>query len=117
MTMEDRLARARATVAERSPSEVKPDLADVVFVDVREVDEWEAGHISGAVHLPLGLLEFLADPRSPRAKPEIIAHRRRRIVVYCASGKRSLLGAKTLQDLGYENVVSLKGGYQAWSAE
>jgi rhodanese-related sulfurtransferase len=117
MTTEEMLAEARKTVAEQSPSEIRGDVEGIVFVDVREIDEWEEGQISGALHLPLGSLELFADPQSPHAKPEIMVHRRRRIVVYCASGRRSLLGAKILQDLGYENVASLRGGYRAWLAE
>jgi len=116
MTAEEMLEQARATVHEKSVAEIKAQPDSVLF-DVRESDEWEEGHIEGAVHLPRGFLEFFADPRSPNSKPEVTAHRAEQVVVYCGSGRRSLLAAKTLQELGYSDVVSLKGGYKAWKAE
>jgi molybdopterin/thiamine biosynthesis adenylyltransferase/rhodanese-related sulfurtransferase len=77
-----------------------------VFVDVRESDEWDEGHVPGAVHVPRGYLESRIEAVAPdRAQP---------IVVYCAGGARSAFGAKSLQELGYENVVSLAGGYTDW---
>jgi molybdopterin/thiamine biosynthesis adenylyltransferase/rhodanese-related sulfurtransferase len=77
-----------------------------VFVDVRERDEWEEGHISGAVHVPRGNLES----RIENAVPD----RSRRVVLYCAVGNRSAFAAKTLEELGYEDAVSLAGGYVDW---
>lgn len=86
---------------------------DVAFVDVREPGEWAQGHVPGAVHAPRGLLEFHADPASPMFKPELAD---KRLVVYCASGGRSALAAKTLQDMGYEGVANLAGGFTGWKA-
>ena len=77
-----------------------------LFVDVRERDEWEEGHIPGAIHVPRGNLES----RIESAAPE----RGRRIVLYCAAGNRSAFAAKTLEELGYEDVASLAGGYVEW---
>jgi molybdopterin/thiamine biosynthesis adenylyltransferase/rhodanese-related sulfurtransferase len=77
-----------------------------VFVDVRERDEWEEGHIPGAVHVPRGNLES----RIENAVPD----RSSRVVVYCASGNRSAFAAKTLEELGYEDAVSLAGGFVDW---
>lgn len=85
---------------------------DVVFVDVRETGEYEQGHIPHAVHVPRGLLEWYADPTLPVHKAELRSGRR--LVVYCASGGRSLLAAKTLRDMGIEDVCSLEGGFTAW---
>jgi molybdopterin/thiamine biosynthesis adenylyltransferase/rhodanese-related sulfurtransferase len=76
------------------------------IVDVRERDEWQEGHIPGAVHVPRGNLES----RIEQAVPD----RDRAIVVYCASGSRSAFAAKTLEELGYTNVTSLAGGYTDW---
>lgn len=117
ITSEEMLEQARATVPEKSPAQIKAEVKGVLFADVRESDEWEQGHIAGAVHLPRGFLEFFADPQSPNAKPEVTAHLGEPIVVYCSAGRRSLLAAKTLQALGYRDVVSLKGGYKAWKSE
>ena len=65
-----------------------------LFVDVREQDEWDEGHIPGAVHLPRGYLESRIESAAPdRAQP---------IVVYCAGGSRSAFAAKTLEELGYD---------------
>ena len=86
--------------------------ADVVFVDVREQHERTLGHIAGSVHAPRGFLEFLADPESPMHN-EVFSSGKR-LVLYCASGGRSALAAKTLQDMGLDNVQNLVGGFTAW---
>jgi molybdopterin/thiamine biosynthesis adenylyltransferase/rhodanese-related sulfurtransferase len=80
--------------------------ADAVFVDVRERDEWDEGHIPGAIHVPRGNLESRIE--------NAVADRSTRIVVYCASGARSAFAAKTLEELGYDDVVSLAGGFTDW---
>src|SRR4051812_13004614 len=77
-----------------------------LFLDVREEDEWNEGQIPGAVHVPRGFLESKIEQAAPdHSQP---------IVVYCAGGSRSAFGAKTLTELGYENVVSLAGGFTDW---
>jgi rhodanese-related sulfurtransferase len=86
---------------------------DVVFVDVREGGELATqGKIPGAVHAPRGLLEFYADPSTPYHKPALASGKR--LVVYCASGGRSALAAKTLKDMGVDNVANMLGGFTAW---
>jgi molybdopterin/thiamine biosynthesis adenylyltransferase/rhodanese-related sulfurtransferase len=82
------------------------DRADAVFVDVRERDEWDEGHIPGAVHVPRGNLES----RIENAVPD----REREVILYCASGARSAFAAKSLGELGYANVASLAGGFADW---
>jgi molybdopterin/thiamine biosynthesis adenylyltransferase/rhodanese-related sulfurtransferase len=77
-----------------------------LFLDVREQDEWDEGHIPGAVHIPRGHLESQIENAAP--------DRAQQVVVYCAGGSRSAFAAKTLEELGYENVVSLAGGYTDW---
>jgi sulfur-carrier protein adenylyltransferase/sulfurtransferase len=75
-------------------------------VDVRERDEWEEGHLPGAVHIPRGYLESRIEAAVPdRSQP---------VIVYCAGGSRSAFAAKTLEELGYENVASLAGGFTDW---
>ncbi|MGH3048429.1 MAG: ThiF family adenylyltransferase, partial [Gaiellaceae bacterium] len=76
------------------------------IVDVREQEEWDEGHLPGAVHVPRGHLES----RIESAVPD----RSRSVVVYCASGNRSAFAAKTLEELGYDDVVSLAGGFTDW---
>jgi molybdopterin/thiamine biosynthesis adenylyltransferase/rhodanese-related sulfurtransferase len=77
-----------------------------VFVDVRERNEWVEGHVPGALHVPKSHLES----RIEQAVPD----RDAAVVVYCASGSRSAFAAKALEELGYENVVSLAGGFTDW---
>src|SRR4029077_658692 len=76
------------------------------LIDVREQDEWDQGIIPGAVHIPRGYLESRAEQTLPDHE--------RPVVVYCAGGARSAFAAKTLEELGYENVYSLAGGYTDW---
>jgi rhodanese-related sulfurtransferase len=64
------------------------------------------------VHAPRGLLEFHADPESPAYNSELQPDRR--LILYCGTGGRSALAAKTLLDMGYSDVASLAGGYAAW---
>lgn len=89
------------------------DDPDVVLVDVRETVERERdGLIPGSVHAPRGLLEFQADPESPAYNTELRPEDR--LILYCGSGGRSALAAKTLLDMGYAEVASLAGGFEAW---
>ena len=108
------VAEANAAVDTLSAEEAIAALddADTLFVDVRETPEHAAGGIPGAVHAPRGLLEFLADPQSPMHKAELAAGRR--LVVFCASGGRSALAAKTLRDMGIGRAANLLGGFAAW---
>lgn len=86
-------------------NELNPD-EGFTLLDVREKDEWDQGHLTRAIFLPRGFLEVKADKTlTDKAQP---------IVVYCAGGVRSALAAKTLQDLGYSNVVSMAGGFNEW---
>jgi len=85
---------------------------NVVFVDVREGEELEkTGKLKGAVHVPRGFLEFQADPGSPTHKPELGGGRR--LILYCGSGNRSALAAKTLKQMGIGNVAHVAGGFPA----
>ncbi|MHA1571744.1 MAG: rhodanese-like domain-containing protein, partial [Alphaproteobacteria bacterium] len=91
------------------------DDPDVVFVDVRDaVEREENGAIPGSVHASRGLLEFAADPESPAYDTAFRFDRR--LLLYCGTGGRSVLAAKTLHDMGYPEVASLAGGYAAWVA-
>ena len=88
---------------------------EVVLVDVRETVEREAeGAIPGSLHVTRGLLEFKADPDSPAYDDELSPDDR--LILYCGTGGRSTLAAKTLFDMGYRDVSSLAGGYAAWRA-
>jgi len=102
------IRQVKSQINEIDPSTVHELVGDgVAFVDVRETDEFASGHLPGAVHIPRGYLESRIDG--------IVADRAQRVVVYCASGTRSALAAKTLaDDLGYEHVESMTGGITLW---
>src|SRR5256886_13729652 len=97
------LAQVRAEIDEvdavRAREVIEND--DPVIVDVREQDEWDEGHIPGAIHIPRGYLESRIEGAAP--------DRSRQILLYCSGGNRSAFAAKTLQDLGYDESVSLAG--------
>ncbi len=77
-----------------------------LLVDIRELEEWSEGRIPGAIHIPRGNLESRIEQAAPdRSRP---------ILLYCAAGNRSAFAAKTLEELGYEHVTSLAGGYVDW---
>lgn len=99
------LEAARSEVASVSALELDP--AREVVVDIREADEVETGRIPGAVHVPRGYLELRIEQH---AAPEA------RVTLYCASGSRSLLAARSLVAMGYRSVRSLDGGIEAWKA-
>jgi molybdopterin/thiamine biosynthesis adenylyltransferase/rhodanese-related sulfurtransferase len=102
------IRQIKQQVQEIDPAEVSEHLGNgVVLVDVRESEEWDRGHIPGAVHVPRGYLESRIDAAAP--------DRDARVILYCASGQRSALAAHTLKDLlGYSNVASMTGGITLW---
>jgi rhodanese-related sulfurtransferase len=104
-------AVAQVDVVSPRDAAAESERSDVVFLDVREPVEWEH-HIPGAVQIPRGLLEFAADPASPRHHEALQPDAR--VVVYCRSGVRAALATLTLTTMGYENVVNLEGGFAAW---
>jgi rhodanese-related sulfurtransferase len=84
------------------------------FVDVREPDEYAAGHIPGSRNYPRGFLEVRADLEHPK-RDAWLADRRRPLLLYCGGGNRSALAAQTLLDMGFHRVVSLRGGFHEWT--
>lgn len=113
----DFLAQAKAEVENLTPDQVAAELesGDAVLVDLREPAEREAASIPGTIHVPLGMLELAADPALPNHQPELRPDRR--VILHCAAGGRSALGAKTLKDMGYSNVAHLDGGITKWAQE
>jgi molybdopterin/thiamine biosynthesis adenylyltransferase/rhodanese-related sulfurtransferase len=108
-TYRDLLQQVKAEIEEVDAAQARDLLESAdppLFVDVREQDEWDEGQIPGAIHIPRGNLES----RIENAAPD----HARQIVLYCAAGNRSAFAAKTLGELGYENVASLTGGYTDW---
>jgi rhodanese-related sulfurtransferase len=109
------LAEANAVIETVSVPDLTYHLDDngALLIDVRDRFERERdGAIPDSVHVSRGLLEFQADPESPMYNKELRPDRR--LILYCGSGGRSALAAKTLHDMGYTDVASLAGGYSAW---
>ncbi len=113
----DLVAEAKQQVENLTPEQVAAELdkGEATLVDIREPQEHSGGVIEGAVSAPRGMLEFYADPDLPYHRPEF--ERDRRIILHCASGGRSALAAKTLQEMGYTNVAHLDGGIKKWAEE
>ena len=114
-SIKEMLAAANASVSKIDRDEAMALIKDkkALVVDVRDLPELQAsGKVAGAVHVSRGMLEFRADPDSPYHNPEF--NRDRPVIVYCASGGRSALAGKVLQDLGYRNVRNL-GAFKDWA--
>ncbi|MBW4030290.1 MAG: molybdopterin-synthase adenylyltransferase MoeB [Acidobacteria bacterium] len=103
------LNAAKAEIREIDPHQVAANVARYTVLDVREPDEYEQGAVAGAVHIPRGNLEFAVEGR--------IIDKTAPVAVYCAGGVRSAFATKTLQDLGYQDVVSIIGGFNKWKDE
>jgi molybdopterin/thiamine biosynthesis adenylyltransferase/rhodanese-related sulfurtransferase len=100
------LANLRTTIQEISPETVRETLGNATIIDVREAEEFRQGHLPNAVFIPRGFLELRIEDAAPDRDGEII--------LYCAGGNRSLFAAHNLQELGYNNVRSMTGGFQKW---
>ena len=107
----DLLADAKRVIAEIDTEEAARRIAGggTVVLDVREPDEFEQGTLAGVVHIPRGHLEAQVETR--------IVDKSAPVIVYCAGGVRSAFAAKTLQELGYQDVVSMAGGFGRWKDE
>jgi molybdopterin/thiamine biosynthesis adenylyltransferase/rhodanese-related sulfurtransferase len=102
------LAQTKKNIREIDPDGAEARLDDATFLDVRELDEYEQGTVPDAVFIPRGHLESQVENKVSKDKP---------VVVYCAGGTRSAFAAETLQELGYTDVVSMRGGFGRWKDE
>ena len=101
-------ARAEITETDAAAVRRRIEAGDaMILVDVREPDEWDAGHLPGAVAMPRGVLERDVE----QAFPDLDAP----LVLYCGGGYRSALAAESLGRMGYTNVQSMDGGWRAWT--
>ena len=116
-TAGEMVAEAKARVESLDPMTVVEEIRQgAVLVDLREQHELnDKGRIAGSVHIPRGMLEFLADPANLHHHK--VLDPRKRIILYCATGNRSSLAAVTLQDMGYTHVTHLAGGIAAWARQ
>jgi rhodanese-related sulfurtransferase len=118
-SLKDFVNEARAQVKEITPEEgarllAQPDREGWTFLDVREPDEFAAGHVPGARSQPRGFLEVKADLEHPK-RDAWLAQRDRPLVLYCGGGQRSVLAARTLQEMGFSRVVSMAEGWTGWT--
>ena len=108
-TGEDLIEKAKRQIEEVTPEQVREMQArgeSVVYLDVREPNEWNLGRLPQALHLPRGNLE---------TKVEGLIDRNQKVVVYCARGNRSALAALTMKQMGYDNVASMARGFLGWA--
>src|SRR5579862_7588319 len=108
-SFKDILSQVKKEIKEVTVQDVDATLKNgghAVVLDVREKDEWDEGHLPGAIFLPRGFLEVKVEKE--------ISDKTRPIIVYCAGGTRSALAARSLQQMGYTDVVSMAGGYGEW---
>ena len=107
----DLVLEARAQIHEVALAEADAAIrAADLLLDVREADEFHAGHIPGAINIPRGVLEFKL------SNDPALCARELNIVLYCKTSGRAALAACSLQAMGYRQVQSLAGGFDAWSA-
>jgi rhodanese-related sulfurtransferase len=101
---------AKKRITEISPADAaaKSQSGEAIIVDVREKDEWDEGHIPGAIHMSRGTIELDIEEKVPDTNAMIVCH--------CGGGGRSALAAQSLQKMGYKNVHSMAGGFKAWKA-
>ena len=105
----DLIEDAKKRIKEVTPAEsmqLREHDPSIVFLDVREPNEWNLGRIPGALFIARGNLESRVEATIPREK---------KIIIYCARGNRSALAALTLKQMGYENVASMSRGIQGWA--
>lgn len=111
-TAHDLVAEAKSCTKEIPLEDAEQAIRQAdVLIDVRETDEFAAGHLAGAILMPRGLLEFKLS-----ASPTLAA-RELRVVLYCKTSGRAALAAQSMQAMGYLNVQSIAGGYDAWLAK
>ena len=114
-TVSEMIAAARLLINQASVHEAAElqRLDAAILIDLRDVRELrKMGVVPRAFHAPRGMLEFWADPDSPYHKP--VFQTDKRLVLFCASGLRSALAVRTLQDMGMENVLDMEGGFTEW---
>ncbi|MCF8383669.1 MAG: rhodanese-like domain-containing protein [Chlorobium sp.] len=118
LTFNDLIQACLAEVREIMPWDLAERMEKnpgLLILDVREPYEFEAMHIRGSVNVPRGILESACEWDYDETLPELASARQREVVVVCRSGRRSVLAVAVMQQLGYENAVSLKTGLRGWN--
>jgi len=113
-TIKSLVDEAMQIVTTIEPKEAKTllELDNHLLIDIRDIRElWKSGTVKGARHIPRGMLEFWLDPESPYFKSDLKVETVK--ILYCASNWRSALASKALMEMGFTNVMHVKGGFQA----
>ena len=111
------VAKAKSETNSMTPQQAfdQAQTGTAFLIDIRDIRELQReGQINGAFHAPRGMLEFWADPQSPYHK-DVFA-KSDNLILFCASSWRSALAAKTLQDMGMNNIFDMDGGFNAWKS-
>ncbi len=119
-TLMDFVQEARALIKEVDGETLTGMMAEsrgLLLLDVREPSEHEHGHLQNAHLVPRGILEAAADLNYPKRDAILSAAREQPVVLYCATGGRSAMGAMVLQMMGFREVYSLAGGFMKWAEE
>ena len=113
-TIKSLVDEAMQIVTTIEPQEAKAllELDNHLLIDIRDIRElWKSGTVKGARHIPRGMLEFWLDPESPYFKSDLRVEKVK--ILYCASNWRSALASKALMEMGFTNVMHVKGGFQS----
>jgi rhodanese-related sulfurtransferase len=111
VTPHDLVMEAKAQIKEVGTADAQSLLGKRIVIDVREYDEYAAGHLPGAINIPRGVLEFKIG-----MVPEC-ANKSGTFLIYCRTSGRAALSAVQLQKIGYENIISMSGGFEVWNNE
>lgn len=111
VTPHDLVIEAKGLIKEVNTSDAQGQLGKRVIIDVREYDEYAAGHLPGAINIPRGVLEFKIG-----MVPECV-NKSGAFLIYCRTSGRAALSAVQLHKIGYENIISMSGGFEAWNSE
>lgn len=115
VTVKQLVEQANREVVTLTPEHVLDTASaqNIVFVDIRDIRELEReGRIENAIHAPRGMLEFWFDPESPYHR-EVFGKSDKQYVFFCAAGWRSALAAKSIKDMGFDNIAHIDGGFAA----
>lgn len=107
--------KALETVDEVFAWDIEDNLDDYLLLDIRERDEFEFMHIKNSINVPRGILEGACCWNYNDTVPELASSRDREIIIICKSGNRSALAAKTMMEMGFTSVKSLKLGIKGWN--
>lgn len=116
----DYVQEARSRIQEVGADDVdrlRQEKPDLLILDVREPYEYEAGHLRDALAVPRGILEAAADPDYRKPNPTLSTAYDRPVLVYCATGGRSAMAVKVLDEMGFKETYNLAGGFENWSAD